>query len=294
MALTGVAAPMGLSFLVLPRLAGAGALQCLAAGAALASTSLGTTFAVLGASGLAATRLGAVLAAAAMLDDVAGLVMAQVVAGLGNAGGAAIAAGVVLRPVLASLALAVLVPLALRLAAAAPAAVRRRLRSAVARAGAPGLFLAHTALLIALVAGAAYAGASVLLAAYLAGIAGAWWDDQYQPIQPSTPGNDVAVEGNGSHVVGAEPSLGASDLPSPEGRGFPVASAAEVAPSDFGHAGVSCAGVYEHYCAAPVERVLKPFFFVRATHTCHATVMLIGYRRQLASPCRLHRSSPAQ
>lgn len=74
----GVAAPMGLSFL----------LGLVAAAAALCSTSPGTTLTVLSTSGLASTRLGSVPTTAAMMDDVVGLVMVQIVsAGLGGDGG---------------------------------------------------------------------------------------------------------------------------------------------------------------------------------------------------------------
>ena len=68
-ALTGIAAPIALSF-ILGSLTNASTVQCFAAGSALCSTSLGTTFAVLRSSKLTATRLGVVLTSAAMLDDV--------------------------------------------------------------------------------------------------------------------------------------------------------------------------------------------------------------------------------
>lgn len=51
---------------------GATPLQALVAGASLCSTSLGTTFTVMQASGLTATRMGVVLSSAAMIDDVIG------------------------------------------------------------------------------------------------------------------------------------------------------------------------------------------------------------------------------
>ena len=70
-ALTGIALPIALSFCLLP-LTGATLLEAFAAGAALCSTSLGTTFTVLSTSGLVATRLGVVLSSAAMMDDVVG------------------------------------------------------------------------------------------------------------------------------------------------------------------------------------------------------------------------------
>ncbi|KAI5862482.1 hypothetical protein GGS23DRAFT_597288 [Durotheca rogersii] len=105
-AATGIAAPMGLSFSLGP-MAGATPLQSFAAGAALCATSLGTTFTVLGTSGLVSTRLGTVLSTAAMLDDVVGLIMVHIVSSLGR-DAASIAAAVIVRPALVSLAFVVL------------------------------------------------------------------------------------------------------------------------------------------------------------------------------------------
>jgi Kef-type K+ transport system membrane component KefB len=70
-ALTGISLPIGLSYVLL-KLCDATLLQAFAAGAALCSTSLGTTFTVLSTSGLVKTRMGVVLASAAMMDDVVG------------------------------------------------------------------------------------------------------------------------------------------------------------------------------------------------------------------------------
>ena len=108
-AITGIAAPMGLSFILGP-MVGATLIQSFAAGAALCSTSLGTTFTVLGTSGLVSTRLGSVLTTAAMMDDVVGLVMVQIVSSLGSSGSqspSSISPATVIRPVLVSAAFAV-------------------------------------------------------------------------------------------------------------------------------------------------------------------------------------------
>ena len=70
-ALTGIALPIGLSY-ILMLVTGATPLQAFAAGAALCSTSLGTTFTVMQVSGLVVTRMGVVLTSAAMMDDVVG------------------------------------------------------------------------------------------------------------------------------------------------------------------------------------------------------------------------------
>ena len=71
-ACTGIALPIGASYALLS-LVGATPLQAFAAGAALCSTSLGTTFTVMTATGLSSTRMGTVLTSAAMMDDVVGM-----------------------------------------------------------------------------------------------------------------------------------------------------------------------------------------------------------------------------
>ncbi|KAF2736898.1 hypothetical protein EJ04DRAFT_550907 [Polyplosphaeria fusca] len=90
---------------------GATPVQAFAAGAALCSTSLGTTFTVLASSGLSSTRLGVVLTSAAMMDDVVGLVMVRVISNLGDG---TIDGITVVRPVLVPLAFATTLPLACR------------------------------------------------------------------------------------------------------------------------------------------------------------------------------------
>ncbi|CBQ71417.1 conserved hypothetical protein [Sporisorium reilianum SRZ2] len=96
---TGVVVPIGISMALLPAAFGYEYLESFAVGAALASTSLGTTFAVLGSfsssdvsanaddakHGIAETRIGAILIGAALLDDIVGLVIISVISTLGPA-----------------------------------------------------------------------------------------------------------------------------------------------------------------------------------------------------------------
>ncbi|KAG5919587.1 hypothetical protein E4U61_000771 [Claviceps capensis] len=96
LAVNGISIPIGLSF-VLMRLTNATPSQCFTAGASLSSTSLGTTFTVLGTSGLTRSRLGVILTTAAMMDDVVGLVLVQVISNLGKEG-ASITASIFIRP----------------------------------------------------------------------------------------------------------------------------------------------------------------------------------------------------
>lgn len=106
-------APIVLSLILLHLAFGFTLLQAFTAGAAMSTTSLGTTFSVISQAGFGTTRLGAVLTSAAVADDVVGLVLLQVVVSLGGAtdsqdqaGSQAAAIGwAVGRPMLASLAM---------------------------------------------------------------------------------------------------------------------------------------------------------------------------------------------
>ncbi len=87
-ATVGLLLPIALSFIMLAIPFDGGVypspLAAFSAGAALCSTSLGTIFAILSSAGLRKTRTGTILVGAAMMDDVVGLVMVNIVATLGN------------------------------------------------------------------------------------------------------------------------------------------------------------------------------------------------------------------
>ncbi|KAI1656420.1 Sodium/hydrogen exchanger family-domain-containing protein [Daldinia decipiens] len=279
-AATGVAAPMALGFAVLGPLAKAGAgvdgKMGFAAGAALCSTSLGTTFAVLEASGLADTRLGAVLGTAAMMDDVLGLVMVQIVSSLGGEGRFDVG-NAVLRPVLVSLAFAAAVPVACRFVLrpfVVPVVRRARIRGEdgdgeMDRTGwcrwsfldsKQTAFVAQTALLVVLVVGASFAGASVLLAAYLAGIVVSWWGDTLGSDEglanEQDPRSHRAVSSREQQRVGSEgKGEGTSEQQKP------------------GHITL---GVYETYYSQAVTRILKPFFFASIGFSIPVSDMFSG------------------
>lgn len=193
-ATVGLLTPIALSFilLVMPFPTTAGntyptALAAFSAGASLCSTSLGTTFAIISSANLQKTRVGVVLIGAAMMDDVVGLVMVNIVTTLGSGStrGWAIA-----RPIVSSFGL-FLVVLGLLTFVLRPA---RAWINATPR-GDPGgsisqnillinfrkisTNLAHhlpninlllsTLVLIALVTVSSFINASVLLSAFLAG-----------------------------------------------------------------------------------------------------------------------------
>ncbi|KAG0651460.1 hypothetical protein D0Z07_2055 [Hyphodiscus hymeniophilus] len=90
----GLLMPIALSFLLLVfpfsdstgKTAYPTPLAAFSAGASLCSTSLGTTFAILSAANMQKTRVGIVLVGAAMMDDVVGLVMVNIITTLGRGG----------------------------------------------------------------------------------------------------------------------------------------------------------------------------------------------------------------
>jgi Kef-type K+ transport system membrane component KefB len=193
-ATVGLCLPIALSFLLLlfpftnpqGERAFPTPLAAFSAGASLCSTSLGTTFAILSAAGLQTTEMGTILTGAAMMDDVVGLVMVNIVTTLGEQQGGAIGGWSIARPIVASVGLLlvtlVIAPLLLRPAFTWAVSVcqgghqehleKPRLRN---RGGAMILRIPHlsyllsTFVLIAYVTIAAYVDASVLFAAFLAG-----------------------------------------------------------------------------------------------------------------------------
>ncbi|KDR82775.1 hypothetical protein GALMADRAFT_58453 [Galerina marginata CBS 339.88] len=182
-ALTGILLPIALSMALFKGAWGYTGQQAFAAGAALCSTSLGTTLALL-TPNLRKTRVGSVLMCAALLDDVVGLVIAGIIPGLAEA-----ESGVdwvtIVRPVLVSIAFGLgtpclawfirkllqfdwtRIPTPLRIATNKVRLWRRN-------TGSPLLYDSRTQLLViiltlsAFVAGTKYAGTSELFGAYLA------------------------------------------------------------------------------------------------------------------------------
>ncbi|EFQ98471.1 hypothetical protein MGYG_01499 [Nannizzia gypsea CBS 118893] len=233
-AVTGICCPMGLAFVLQP-LAEAVPLQSFAAGAALCSTSLGTTFTVLNSSGLLSTRLGTVLSSAAMIDDVIGLVMIQVVSNLGQEK-TSLNPVTVIRPLAVSFGLAITVPVVCRLIVK-PITLQLNQTRHKAPSGYTNKFctmahtapIIHTLILFGLVTGATFAGTSNLFAAYLAGAAISWWD---------------------------------SELPHPEITSTPTASQASSMISSP-HVPLDNRGLdtYHQYYAPVTAYILKPFFF---------------------------------
>lgn len=189
-ALTGISVPMALSF-ALRSLGSATNIQCFAAGAALCSTSLGTTFSLLKTTGLTQSRLGVVLTTAAMLDDVVGLILVQIVTNLGTGRGS-IEAQTIIRPVFVSLGFAVISLLICRyILAPLMGVVKTRSNLLMTKnfttllSTDPAHLVFSTMFLLSMITAASYAGTSVLFAAYLAGASISWLNG-YETNQGST------------------------------------------------------------------------------------------------------------
>jgi Kef-type K+ transport system membrane component KefB len=258
-ALTGIAIPIAFSF-ILQGLVSASPLQAFAAGAALCSTSLGTTFTILGTSGLTNTRLGTVLTSAAMMDDIVGLVMVQVISNLGD--NSEFNAITVVRPLFVSLGFGVACPVICRLCIVRLTSWLKALREKSPTGWIQTLFTlretafaVHTLLLVAMVTASTYAGTSNLFAAYLAGAMVSWWDSEVPHLVPRTSESDkspgsVAIEGS-------------NRIKQPQSGN----EASGAVPTEL----LSGKAIYHSYYSKPVNTILKPLFFVRAAPASSVT-----------------------
>lgn len=247
--MTGIALPMALSF-TLRGITGATHLQSFAAGAALCSTSLGTTFTVLGSSGLMSSRLAVVLTSAAMMDDVVGLVMVQIISNMGRSD-SSISAITIVRPLLVSFAFAVGAPIAcwfivrpmtLRLNEHRTAAPTGEVNRLLTKCNTT--WLIHTLVMLSLIAGSTYAGTSNLFASYIAGACISWWDTEvpHPVVEDSPPSSQPTQTGESS----------------PDGpRNAPKAKSYNTREASF-----TGSYTFEKYYKQPLERILRPFFFV--------------------------------
>lgn len=277
-AITGIGFPMALSF-VLQSLSNATPLQAFAAGAALCSTSLGTTFTILSTSGLSSTRLGTVLSSAAMMDDVVGLVMVQVISNLGESRDS-FGAVTVVRPLAVSVGLAIAVPLICRFIALPLTGLLNGMRESspggmldtVCR-GAHTAFIIHTLILIGLVTGATYAGTSNLFAAYLAGASVSWWDSEVPHVEA---GKKIPTQASAQQD--ASVTAPASTETSRQDNVAADSARAEATAAEGAHGPVASTGaaVFHTYYKTALQRILKPFFFASIGFAIPITDMFKG------------------
>ncbi|KAJ0114563.1 hypothetical protein J7T55_004807 [Diaporthe amygdali] len=168
----GITAPIALCYLLLYLGFKYGALETFIIGAALSTTSIGTTFVVISSStrvDFTHTKVGTVLISAALFDDVVGLIMVSVISNLGGIGegGGGNIGWIVGRPILASFAIAAVSPLMAKFAAGP--LYRRFAERHVASLGHRATICIMTLVLSAHLVVCAYAGASLLFGAFLAG-----------------------------------------------------------------------------------------------------------------------------
>ncbi|KAL4947329.1 Sodium/hydrogen exchanger family-domain-containing protein [Aspergillus filifer] len=255
-AITGIGVPMALSF-ILMELVSATPLQAFSAGAALSATSLGTTFTILSTTQLATTRLGTVTTSAAMLDDVIGLVMVQIISNLGGSG-SSFTPVTVIRPLFVSIGFGVGVVLACRfvLRPILPKLLQSRGKLPDFTGTPQFAFLGYTALLVGLVAGATYAGTSSLFAAYISGVITSWFDSMKEKTSISRTNASAQQDQSSSDQASAasqDPSQGNQDRETITGT-----------------------GIYEQYYHGPVNRILIPMFFASIGFAIPITEMFQG------------------
>lgn len=190
-AAVGISMPIALCYLLLYLGFGYGAIETFIVGVALSTTSMGTTFVVLNSSAeidFKQTKVGTVLVSAALFDDVIGLVMVRVISNLGvlEEGGSTNIGWLVGRPVVASFAIGAVSPLLARYAMRP--LYRRFLQQRAAPLGHKFTIIFMTVVLCAHLVVCAYAGASILFGAFLAG--------SFLTMLPTEPGEVAADYGN--------------------------------------------------------------------------------------------------
>ncbi|KAJ5617543.1 hypothetical protein N7537_002657 [Penicillium hordei] len=272
-AITGICVPMGLSF-ILKELVSATFLQSFAAGAALSATSLGTTFTILSTTQLTTTRLGTVTTSAAMLDDVVGLVMVQIISNLGGSA-ASFSTVTVIRPVFVSIGFAVglLLLCAFCLQPGLKKSLACKAKFPAFIGTAQFAFIAQTCVLVGIVAGATYAGTSSLFAAYLAGVIVSWFDGLVVEAKAPIP----AFHADASHVQTSNHQGSTQNSKNRRTEETPSSPTqhpreAEITDNDTPTGEL----IYSKYYKEPVNRILLPLFFASIGFAIPITKMFSG------------------
>ncbi|KAJ5942759.1 hypothetical protein N7516_002927 [Penicillium verrucosum] len=273
-AITGICVPMGLSF-ILKELVSATSLQSFAAGAALSATSLGTTFTILSTTQLTTTRLGTVTTSAAMLDDVVGLVMVQIISNLGGST-ASFSAVTVIRPVFVSVGFAVglllLCAFCLQPGLKKMLACKSKFPAFVGTA--QFAFLGQTCVLVGIVAGATYAGTSSLFAAYLAGVIVSWFDGLVAEAKEPIP---VLHSGGASHVQTSNHQGSTQNSKNRRAEETPSSPTQHPREAEITHNDTPTGElIYNTYYKEPVNRILLPLFFASIGFAIPITKMFSG------------------
>lgn len=218
-----------------------------------------------------------------MMDDVVGLVMVQVTS---NLGGDNFSWVTVVRPVLVSVAFAVVAPVVCLFVAKSLTMWLNAYRDAHPGARLSVLlqrtqtaFTVHTLILIGLIAGATYAGTSNLFAAYIAGASISWWDSDV-PHPVSAPATKAVAEKSQAAAgpVLESPDGASPDVPETQGRqnqGALPSQPTKVDKDEHTNA-TGGAAIYHHYYHPAVFKILQPFFFASIGFSVPITRMFRG------------------
>ena len=267
-AFTGVSLPIALSFSILGY-SNATPVAAFAAGAALSSTSLGASFTILLTSGFKQSRVGIILTSAAVLDDIFGLVMIKIISNLGDGSFNAIS---VIRPVFVSIALIVIVGVIVKFLMLPFALWFRKQKRSFPRIlrilsmTKNYYFVLHTIVLIGLITGATYAGASNLTAAYVFGAALSWLDETC--VEFDTEAQEEKSNFNQDSII--------NNLESPitefsnDNNGK---EEFEIYDQELGFTGSK---VFDEFYSQVVNKILQPIFFASIGFSIPITQMFIG------------------
>lgn len=231
------------------------------------------------------------LTSAAMMDDVVGLVMVQVIS---NLGGNKFSWVTIVRPVLVSVAFAAITPfVCLCVVKPVTSSLNRhremhpntKLNYVLSQT--QTVFAIHTLLLIGLVAVATYAGTSNLFAAYIAGATISWWDSEVPhpvlriPNRERTEKGSDEVTAEAHACASTEQSAGGDPIdsltPAP-----PLATKAQDEVRAPQHSGLDTfkktggSRVYEIYYHEAVSKILQPLFFASIGFSIPITRMFQG------------------
>lgn len=266
---------MALSF-ILTELVSANPLQYFAARAALSATSLGTTFTILSTTSLITTRLGTVTTSAAILDDVVGLVIVQIISDLGS-NVSSFSAITVIRPFLVSLGFALGLFLAyalfLKLVLKNMLAMNDKMPRLISTL--QFTFLTQTCVLVGIVAGATYAGTSSLFATYLVGVIISWFDGLAANLRAATSKRPPNITQTSSGVSN-EQSSNSYNICQNCLQSLDSSTAPATQETSLQTKPLASKKVYEKYYKAPVDRILIPLFFVSPVsppHYCTPTCL---------------------
>ena len=269
-AFTGVSLPIALSFSILGY-SNATPVAAFAAGAALSSTSLGASFTILLTSGFKQSRVGIILTSAAVLDDIFGLVMIKIISNLGDGSFNAIS---VIRPVFVSIALIVIVGVIVKFLMLPFALWFRKQKKSFPRIlrilsmTKNYYFVLHTIVLIGLITGATYAGASNLTAAYVFGAALSWLDETLISVEFDTEAQEEKSNFNQDSII--------NNLESPitefsnDNNGK---EEFEIYDQELGFTGSK---VFDEFYSQVVNKILQPIFFASIGFSIPITQMFIG------------------